>query len=292
MPADPSKPLTYHLRGCAVRDVSPLRDLSPASQLPDSLIMPPGTYSVHGETYDATEEGLYRFLYPLHADEQRVVYQDDLFALMSGVGWLHSHGSRDNFKDFDELTRIALTGKLILTCGPFSDFVVRLFGQLGLPIRVVCVKTLLEPNGYNDGHVLTEVQLEGRWVVFDPDPSVMYTHEDRRLSLLELIPHVQADDYAAEPLTKATPFALTDFRNREGTYDFGLWYETLLADPARGRREGLRRVMMIPVIPDAGEYYYTVYAEADRQRAEQLWPGMRYLPRDEFRSRFYPEPGG
>ena len=280
-------PLAFHLDATGVRNLQPVTGTG--EDLPDALVLPPGTYTVHGRTYDATAEGLYRFLHPMHDNQQRIVYGKDTHALMSAVCWLQSHGSRDNFKAQEDLLRIAMTGKLILTCGPFSNFAVALLTELGVPIRVVCVKTLLERNGYSDGHVLTEVRLDGRWVVFDPDPHVIYSHAGRRLSLLELVPHVQTDTYDREKLADTVPFAVTEFKDPSSGYDYGLWLETVAARDRGWRNTEFCRVVMIPVIPDEGTYWYTACTPADHERAEVLWAddGLRYLPTAEFRARFY-----
>lgn len=282
-----AEPFAFCLRGMDVRELADAVQVASAAQLPETLVIPPGAYRVHGKTYRLEQEGLYRFFHPMRDNQQRIVYRKDLYALMSAVGWIHSHGSRDDYKGFDEVMRLGLTGKLILTCGPYSNFVVQLFSQLGIRIRRVSVRTLLERNGYNDGHVLSEVCLDGRWLAFDADPHVMYRHCGKRLSLLDLIPHVQAGDYEREPLAQAAKFAVTDFKDAQTGYDFGLYYEVLLAQGDAA----FRRVMMIPFVTDAGKSHYTAYNEADRRRAGQSWPKEQYLPPEEFRSRFYPESG-
>lgn len=279
--------LVYHLCGVKVAQVSPDDRGAPSDSLPPKLIIPPGVYNYRGESYNLAQEGLYRLMCPPEDNQQRIVYHHDVFALMSAVGWLHCHGSRDDYKSFDEVIALALTNKLVLTCGPYTKIVTTLFTQLGIPIRTVCVKTLEDRNGYSDGHVLSEIRLDGRWVVFDVDPHMLYSFGGKRLSLLDLNPHVQAGDYVREPLTNTVSFAITDFKNKEGTYDYGLWYETVIA-----MQDGseFRRVMMIPIIPADGQSYYTTYTEAQHQRAETLWSGagLRYLPIADFRARFYP----
>lgn len=275
--------LVYHLCGVKVAQMSPASGLGAAETLPQKLIIPPGVYSYRGENYNLEKEGLYRLMCPPEDNQQRIVYSHDVFALMSAVGWLHCHGSRDDYKSFDEVIALALTYKLVLTCGPYTKIITTLLTQLRIPIRTVAVKTLEERNGYSDGHVLSEIYLDGRWIAFDVDGHVLYSFGGKRLSLLELNPHVQARDFVREPLTDTVPFAITDFKSKEG-YDYGLWYETIIA---MKDNETFRHVMMIPVIPADGQYFYTTYTEAEHQRAEMLWPGMHYLPIADFRARFY-----
>lgn len=280
-----SEPFAYLHRGADPVPVPAVAAGARPKPLPDELIVPPGVYSAHGKIHACHEEGLYRFFNPGVGNIQRVVYQADACALMSGLCWLHTHGGRDDFKTDDELCRLAMTGKLVMTCGPFSNFMTRLLAGRGVRIRVVEVKTLLDRNGYNDGHVLTEVNLDGRWIVFDPDPHLFYRYNGRRLNLPDLVRQVRAGDYEREPLARAIPFAMTDFKDPESGYDYALWYETAsaLGDSA------FRRVMMIPIIPDGGARYYTTRTGADQARAEALWSdsNMRHLPPDEFQTRFY-----
>ena len=284
-----SQPFAYLHRGPDPVPVPTAAAGLPAAELPGDLVVPPGVYGVHGQVYECRQDGLYRFFSPGTGNLQRVVYGGgETYGLMSGLCWLHTHGGRDDFKADEALLRIALQEKLVMTCGPFSNFVTRLLPRFGVRIRTVAVKTLLDRNGYSDGHVLTEVNLDGRWIVFDPDPHLFYRHRGRRLSLFELVPRVQAGDYEREPLARTAPFAITDFKDPKSGYDYGLWYETAcaLGDSA------FRRVMMIPIIADGGTSWYTAYSEPDHVRAEALWSarGLQYLSPDEFRRRLYPEP--
>jgi hypothetical protein len=148
----------FHLCGCKVSRVAPTKDA--AQPLPETLVVAPGEYSVMGQAYSLRAEGLYRFLHPMVENRQCIVFEKDVVALMSAVGWLGTHGYRDNEKSFDEIKEIARRGKIVVTCGSCSRFATQLFGELKVPIRTVQVRTLQECNGYNDGHVLTEVQLE------------------------------------------------------------------------------------------------------------------------------------
>lgn len=279
--------LVYHLRGVKIARVLPDDHGASSASLPPALIIPPGIYNYRGQNYHLAQEGLYRFMCPPEDNQQRIVYRNDMLAMMSAVGWLHCHGSRDDHKSFDEVIALALTNKLVLTCGPYAKIVTMLFARLAvpIPIRTVGVRTLEERNGYSDGHILSEVRLDGRWIVFDVDQHLLYSFGGKRLSLLDLNPHVQARDYVREPLANGVSFAITDFK--EGGYDYGLWYETAIA---RQDGEEFRRLMMIPIISTDGQAYYTAYTEAEHRRAEKLWADspMHYLPIADFRARFYP----
>jgi hypothetical protein len=276
----------FHLTGCKVRCITPASD--PAEPLPETLVVAPGEYSVMGQEYSLHAEGLYRFLHPMVENRQCIVFEKDVIALMSAVGWLATHGYRDNGKSFEEVEEIARRGKIVLTCGDCSRFATQLLGALKIPIRTVQVRTLQECNGYNDGHVLTEVQLEGKWVVYDPDNSgSLFSSQGRRLNLVELIQRMRHNDYRREPLAANVNVAIGLF-SREG-YDYDLWYETVAAD-ADLWRESYHRVMMIPIISENGQPYFTAFSEEERRRALELHTNcdLAYLSPEEFTARFYP----
>lgn len=273
----------FCLHGVNVRKVDAAHGDTVAAPLPANLVVPPGVYRYRGDNYNLERPGLYRLLCPMEDNQQRIVWRGDVYALMSAFCWLHCHGNRDDDKSFSEVMKLALTSKLVLTCGPFSKIAVALFTQLGLPIRQVRASTLEELNEYNNAHMLTEILLDGDWIVFDVDRHCLYRSAGKRLSLVDLIPCIRSGDYECEPLAGAVPFAVTEFKSKQNGYDFGLWYETRLTLGD----DWLRRVMMIPKLSDEGGTFYTVYSEKDRTRSQELYPNINYLTPAEFRARFY-----
>lgn len=275
----------FLIRGQEVQSLEEMD--APGIDLPDSLIIPPGNYRVGNATFRLAEEGLYRFIQPMDGNNQRIVFTKDRYGLMSSICWLVSHGYRDNNKSFEEIEKIALHGKIILTCGNFCNFVLHLFKNLDVPARIVRGRTLHPPNGYNDGHVLMEVKLDGVWIVFDPDRGKMYCHNKKRLNLVELIEQIHSDSFEEESLTCGIPVAIGSFTTVHGN-EYDLWMETWLAHSG-SRRELLGRPLQIPIIPDAGMEYYTTIIDSHRERAEQLWSNenLIYLPLADFRKKFY-----
>ena len=294
MPND--KPMVFHLHGPSVRRMRPERAKHESGRpLPRKLIIQAGHYRIGGETYALGKEGLYRFLDPFKGNRQRIVFQTDIVALVSGLCWMHSHGTRDQSMSFAALCRHALSEKLILTCGPFSNFVSQLFDRMDIRHRVVSMRTLKQPNGWNDGHVTMEVMIAHRWTLLDLDPHMAYRYKGRRLSLLDMLPRVRAGGFEVERLAASYALAISSFRDPVTDYDYGMLAEThgwgnALKDP---HREFLTRVMGIPCIRDADILYFTAINEADRRKAMQQlkrnpkWQGLVYLPPAEFRRRFY-----
>ena len=288
--------MVFHLRGTRVRRVRPARCVVPRGKpLPRTLVVPPGVYAIAGRTYSLEQEGLYRALDPGRANRQRIVFRKDVVALVSGLCWMHSHGSRDDRKSFAALRRQAVTDKLIMTCGPFCDFVVQLLDRIGVRCRGVAMRTLRAHNGWNDGHVTLEVWTGKRWVLLDADQHMVCRHKGRRLSLLDLVPRVRAGDYEAVPLAASFPLAISGFRGLDNGYDYGMLVETREGGQSRERvyREALRRLLGVPCIADGEHRFFTTLNEAERRmamkrlREEPSWRGMVYLPPGEFRTRFY-----
>jgi hypothetical protein len=291
-----STTMAFHLRGTRVKSVAPVRGArAGAKPLPRKLVIPAGTYRFKGETYDLRKEGLYRWHEPCKANRQRIVFHKDVLALVSGLCWIHSHGTRDEAKSFSAQCRHALTDKLILTCGPFSNFVSQLFDRLGIRHRVVSMRTLETPNGWNDGHVTMEVLLGRKWTLLDLDPHAAYRYKGRRLSLLDMVPRVRAGDYEVERLAASYSLAIANFRDPKTGYDYGMLVETRGWGDSRIeiQRQVYRRVLGIPCIADGGSLYFTAINEAERRKAmRQLkttprWQGLVYLPPAEFRAKFY-----
>lgn len=274
----------FFLKGHDVRRVNSIKDVKVL--LPEMLIVPPGEYSIYGKSFELHEEGLYRFINATVENRQCIVFQNDVRTLMSAICWLVSHGYRDNRKTFEEKKEIAQRGKLIITCGDCSAFAVQIFRGLKIPARVVNVASLLPRNGYNEGHVLTEIFHEGRWIVFDPDEGAIYYSGEKHLNIMDLVRQVQSDNYRREPLCDGIPVAIGHFTANDYAYD--LWYETCLSNHAL-QSEIFARVMGIPIIAESRINYFTTFSQEDRQRAEELYPerALHFLTNEEFYARFY-----
>lgn len=274
----------FLLRGKDTRCVEKFDSIG--RELPASLVIPPGEYLVGGTTWRLTEEGLYRFLDPLAGSHQHIVYAGDVLTLMASFSWLMSHGYRDNRKPFSDLESMARREKIIVTCGDCAAFAVELFARLQVSIRLVRGRTLQPPNGYNDGHILTEVKMDGSWVAFDPDMGNLYFHHGKILNFLELVVQLPKGEVEARALTQKIPLAIGHYSS-EG-HHFDLWMETRLAHPD-WMRELLARPLGIPIIAEDGKSYFTTFEESQRRQAQQFEAseGLVHLPQPEFMEKFY-----
>ena len=283
-----NEPLAFHLCGVAVRPLNPGRGAAPP--LPPTLLVPPGRYSVFGRTYALAREGLYRFLRPGVENQQRIVYRKDRLALLSAISWLASHGNRDDKRPLEEWLQIALREKLVITCGNISRLGHHFLGQVGVPSRLVGAKSVGKLNNYDMGHSLMEAYLDGRWVLVDLDVKTLFRRRGKRLSLLEVVEAVAADDYEFEPISKATGIAVAAFVD-EG-YDYGFFMETAFSTEERVRA-WYRRIMVVPAIRAEDGRFFTTRTAAQRRKTAEYYPYLEsYLPWAEFRRKFYPEATG
>lgn len=258
--------------------------------MPDELIVNPGVYQKGGASFRLDSEGLVRIVSPDYSTRQLLVSGPEVMALLSGICWLFSHGSRDNELPFARLLEKARGEKLIVTCGTAASFTVSLLAVLGVPARVVMGRTLGEPDSCNDGHVLTEVWMHGRWSAFDPDRACCYLAGNRRLNIQEMVCHLSCSQLTREVLAAPTPVAPGFFASQG--IDLTPWHETLFAQPDGGE-EFLRRTLNIPVITQGGKNFFTTSSQSERARAEVLWSardGLIFLPPEEFQKTFYQSP--
>ncbi len=262
-----------------------------AANLPDELVIAPGIYRVWGKSYDATDEGLYRFVNPGRGNRQRIVYKKDIDALLSGIAWIACHGTADDGLTRRELRKKALTGKLSLTCGPLCKFAHSLLDRAGAKSRIVSCLTLDEWNSYDNGHTLIEVFRKkwGKYIVYDLDNNAYFLRpgDETPLSLLELAMAVSAKNYpVVVALANDTRLDIGSFRSAGG-FDQAFLGERIQADLGAW----YQRVMQVPLIKDGTHYYF--FNKADKERIISYNSRFRYMDAEGFLKKFYPnQPAG
>ena len=98
-------------------------------------------------------------MFPGKDNQQRIVYRRHIWALLSGLSWISTHGSLDNSTPHDELRRIVLTRKLVVTCGKISEFGCQILERVGVRAPLARATTLQKLNTYDNGHVWMEACL-------------------------------------------------------------------------------------------------------------------------------------
>lgn len=257
------------------------------ARLPRTLVIPPGRYRVHGQTYTLNREGLYRFLYPQQENQQRIVYRRDIHALLSGLCWIVTHGNRDDRLPLPQVTRLALTRKVIRTCGPYSTYCCYLLGALGIPAREISTLSLDALNSYDRGHELMEVRMNNRWVLVDIDMHRIFRSRGRLLNAQEAQVCFKTGDYEMERLAASVPLAIGYFS--AGRYDYDMWAEGMIATEG-SVRQWYRRITALIIVRDADHRaWYTTPYPRRRAEAERYYPHLRerFLAPGAFREQFY-----
>lgn len=232
--------------------VSAVSAITPAAALPSGLVISPGHYTFNGEDFDCSTEGLYRFWTPMGQTLNRIVYNSDVNALMSGLSWLCVNGRADEALTVSAKTDQAATSKLRMLCGKTIEWVTAILDSLSIPNRTVRCLTGDTPTNYYDGHVMIEVEVGGQWKLFDVANGLTYQETGTGEMLKDVLPLVSSttvtpidgDGYSVEPWAT-------------GEFDVTAWIEnTMLTET--DRRAELERVLQIPGIDhtDGNTYFY------------------------------------
>lgn len=273
------RPVAFYFQGENVEEVTSSQD--EGNPLPEELMIKPGLYQIYGQNYDLSKQGLYRFLNPTKENEQRIVYQDDLPALMSAIAWITSHGLADKNKTSQELLEKAKTDKLSINCGAVALFVLE---NLKVKARIVTTLTLAEWNSYDTGHTMVEVFDKGRWQVYDLDNNVRFLKEGQPLNFLEFVSVVQTDDYQIEKIADDADYSVEG--SEKAGYDYSFYFEAIFSSEAT-LRKWYQRVIQVPLIGEYPTYYF--FDEVNRLRIESYASNYKFMPRDEFMEKFYPK---
>jgi hypothetical protein len=144
------------------------------------LILPKGSYTFHGIRYDFQKEGLHRILDLANRDSlQVIVYERDILKLLSSFSWMVKHGNENDKKAFATLNRLARKGNLSLTCGPVSNYVYTHLKRLRIKSRLIHFSRNKDFTGYDDGHIVLEVNINKQWVLVDIDNNVFFINKTK-----------------------------------------------------------------------------------------------------------------
>ncbi len=274
--------------------------------LPVPLVIPPGIYAIGSVSYDCREiEGLIKVILGPGQTVNRVVYQSDPYALMSGLCWLCTHGDEEEQVAGEALaswiTRMGTTAKaqkLRLRCGPTVAFISWFVEWMGPPVRTVRWLTMQDPagqpwQGVDEGHVTMEIKIDGSWRNFDPDLGAFYTDSNGQHIAARALPAIIADDsFIIERLDADVSYAAE--AAEAGEYDNAGWYEvTMLRDDSQGDggRRWVRRICQAvgidhPTLPET----WWLLPEGAESRASwllSLSSTYRVKTAAEFHAQFY-----
>lgn len=272
------RPIAYYFRGTEVREISS-SESNQGETLPDELIISPNSYQTYGQIYNLDQEGLYRFLDPPNSNQQRIVYQDNIEALMSAISWIASHGLADKGKSSEELLEKAKTQKLSINCGDVALFVLK---NLNIKARIVTTLTLEEWNSYDTGHTMVEVFDDGRWKVYDLDNNVRLLADGQPLNFLEFAERAASGDYQIEKIADDAEYSVEG--SKKAGYDYSFYFEAIFSSEET-LRQWYKRVIQVPLVGEYPTYYF--FDEVNRARIESYASNYKFLTREEFMKKFY-----
>lgn len=144
------------------------------------LIMPRGVYQYNEFKYNFDTDGLYGINNIGVDGGWRIIYQSDVYALMSALAWLCAYGRMDNGMTMANMMTKAKGTKLSLQCSQTVDFARYCLTSKSITSRICRLLTADTPNNYDDGHVAMEVNIGGDWKFWDIAnnyyPSLSGTH--------------------------------------------------------------------------------------------------------------------
>ena len=264
-----------------VKKVTPSEDLSNCVFAKDNLIIKKGNYQFNGQCYNFTEEGLYIVVnLEDNRKQQYIVYDSNLFVLMSSISWLIAHGNIDNESSFIELTMKAKADKLILTCYFACNFAKSILDSLQFSSRILAGISLDEWNGFDDGHNMIEVYSKKykKWIVFDIDMNSYFVINDVPLSFIELTRNLYNDSLLIKSLSNDVKL---DSSYRINNIDFSFYLEYTF----NNQLDWYRRVLKVPLIKSGDKFYF--YDSADSSMVKQYSKSFCYIDSSKFLQKFY-----
>ncbi|MGI9411540.1 MAG: hypothetical protein ACR2OV_15785 [Hyphomicrobiaceae bacterium] len=194
----------------------------------------PDSYTLYGVSYDCTRPGLYRWKIPEEIGlVNLIVYGGDIYALMSGISWNHSHGSYHDKKSNSYLSAIGRSRKWRLTCGYITLY---LMSVLPVQSRRVDVLTTGPRNGFDDGHTVIETFHDGAWRMWDMSAGAYFKIDGEHIDTATFVHELAAgrepemirldggDKYNAEMGASMCYGVLSDMIFRDRVWD---WYRRI-----------------------------------------------------------------
>lgn len=226
-----------------------------APPLPDTLVVPPGTYRVGSRSYGLWRNGFYDL------GERRAVVADRWTwpsAIVSGLAWaMGTDAGIDEQLWGDAGVQATILRRPSLYCGYQVEVVRKELTRLGHPARAAALVSREHGGG---GHTLLEVWDAGRWTLYD----VLYNFQ---------------------PLVDGHPTTIVEWVRTHGTRGGTALATDGGPDPQLiANTPGYLSYLGTPLVGDldSGSWPYSFTDPADRDYLTALQPGYRYLPPDQF----------
>lgn len=230
------------------------------------------------EVFDATKEGLYRFISTKGETRQVIVYNGDLQILFFSIGslFLHSSGS-DNFLSTSKLLYICHKRQLKVTCGTTARVAAKILQRINLRCRVASFFSLDDWNSYDNGHTALEYWSEefNKWILLDFDLKCYFlsTENDKPLGLMELV------NQSKFKLKFFAPRQIANGNFKDNDPNF-LTQSIFLDDQAAFN--WLKKKLVNPVIHLDGIHYSHIMKEEDSDLVKKYFPNYIFCDKEQF----------
>lgn len=154
-----------------------------------------------------------------------------------------------------------LRAELFLGCGDVAKRTIYAMSLIGVETRLVAIHTKEPYDGISDSHTITEIKINGEWILYDAFLGTTIVKDGELLNVVEAIEAIKSNN--AEFVSDFVPIDYQD--TLEG------WW--------------IRRVYQAPLIYD-GIFFYTPDLETSKNNQNYY----KYIPMDEFMEKFYPKP--
>jgi|CXWL01.1.fsa_nt_gi hypothetical protein len=279
-------PFVYYAFLDKIENINSIDDVTDSVELPNSVIINPGIFKFYGKIYDLKKEGLYRFVYPEKENQQRIVYQNNIDALLSSIAWIYSHGNSDDDKKYSEINKKILHSKIFATCGSISEWTQKILQENGIKSRIVSSLTLDQWNSYDNGHILIEVYRKkyNKWVVYDLDNNAYFSKNGIPLSLIEFSEQSLNLDYEINYISSNSNLDVANFIDNKTNYDYAFLIEARFVNK-ESSKQWYKRVMQVPLIGDDKYNYF--FNDANISRIEKYSSYYKYMHKKQFLEKFY-----
>lgn len=290
MQGDGHIPIAYFALNHHLEIVPPQPGGYPAPPLPDQLVIAPGRYSHYGNTYHFDREGLWRLLRRGEDQQQRIVFNGSLEALLSSLAWVTISGTGHADLPAQERERACMTSSLSLLCGKTTEFALTVLQRLGFRARAVVgyavrVMSIFSGNGHTGLEVYSPA--DGKWVFIDILFKTFVSHAGDKLSFLELVGHLgRGSRLRAHRICPATLVdAATNRFDRELNWDQSFFND--LAISPNTMLEFYRAVFHLPVWHDPTTGYFWALSEKTYGLAPELAPLLLLASPEELVEKCY-----
>jgi len=279
-------PFAYYAINEKIVNIPPIES-EIENPLPSELIIPTGTYTVYGNVYELSDEGLYRFILPEIENSQRIVYDgNDVNSLLSAVSWIYTHGNSDSGNSMEYLNEKATHSKIFGVCNTLSIWIIDVLEKNNLQSRLVQTMTLDNWNTYDNSHTMIEVYRKDldKWVLYDLDNNAYFSQNGIELSLIEFADKVKGNNYKINYLSSDSKLDISNFKSKDN-FDYAFFGETIFSN-----EETLRlwyaRIAQVPLIQNEN-LDFNFFDEEHKSKIENFAPNYKFIDQTQFLYKFY-----